>query len=628
MDKAKALYSVKNWANGFFDVSEEGKMTVRLTGKGGRRQDVPLMEMIEELRGRGKQCPLVLRFGELIGSRIRMLHEAFEEAIAVEDYEGSYHGVYPIKVNQQREVVEAMTAFGRPYQFGLEAGSKAELMAATSLIGRDAYLICNGYKDEEFVRMALQVQKMGFNVLLVVEMPREVDSIMKQAASLGVEPALGIRVRLGAQSAGYWQHSGGQESPFGLHITQLMALVDRLRGAGKLDWLRMLHFHQGSQIPNIHAIRQAAMEATRIYADLISEGAPMGIIDLGGGLAVDYEGTQSDSASSANYGMKEYCADVLHVIKRVADDKGVPHPDIITESGRAVVAHSSVFVFEVIDVNELASDQEMGTLPRTVPEIIRDFEYVWEVLDVGSLQECFNDTIFYRDQLRQMHLQGTLTLRERTLGEQWYARLIKRFGEILETMDSIPDDLEAIEKLSADFYYSNFSLFQSLPDVWGIHQLFPVVPLHRLEDRPTRKAVIADVTCDCDGRMNQFLARDEIRQALPVHELRGDESYYIGVFLVGAYQEALGGLHNLLGGTHVVGVELDENDRVRFSNEIDGDTAADVLAQTDYSAEELQRKFRKIAREAVAAGRISEEEEKAFVGGFEEQLGDYTYFRS
>ena len=602
-------------------------MTVRLQGSAPEKKSISIPKIIEDIRDRGKDLPILLRFVELLESRIRLLNESFRKAIIDEDYQGRYQGVFPIKVNQQQEAIQHVTQYGRPYNYGLEAGSKPELVAAVAhLNDPDAYLVCNGYKDAEFIDLALRAQKMGVKVILVVEMPSEVDTILERATLLGIEPMLGIRVRLTAKSCGHWCDSAGDKSVFGLHITQLMSVVDHLRENGKLDCLRMLHFHQGSQIPNIRAIREAAMEATRIYADLVKEGAPMGLIDLGGGLAVDYEGNQSSGESSANYSVEEYCAGMVNVIKNVADDAGVPHPDIISESGRAIVAYYSVLVFNIVDVNRFFPEEEPPPRPEEAPEILTNFYDAWESLSQENMQECCNDALFYRSQLHQLHAQGNVTLRERALGEHLYANVMKRCSELLETAEHVPEDMKEVEELGVDYYYGNFSLFQSLPDVYAIQQVLPVVPLHRLDEQPMRRAVLADITCDCDGRIDKFLSKHEIRSSLPVHELKPDEDYLIGVFLVGAYQETLGALHNLIGDTNIASVILNDEGQVRFSHEINGDSVGEVLTYVDYDLKDLRARFLRIAETAVENGRITAKERREFTQAYDEGLRGHTYF--
>lgn len=623
LEQARSTYGFERWAGDYFGLSEAGEITVALGHDRGVPRQVPITEIVQGVRDRGMDLPMLLSFGELLEARVRLLHESFATAIRDEGYKGTYHGVFPIKVNQQQRVIQQITTYGRQYHYGLEVGSKPELLAAIAhLQDPQAYLVCNGYKDAEFIDLALRVQKMGLQVLLVLEMPGELDAVLERAELLGIAPNLGIRVRLAAKGSGHWSDSAGDKSVFGLHVTQLMAVVDQLKRLGKLDYLRMLHFHQGSQIPNILSLREAAIEATRIYADLVAEGARMGLLDLGGGLAVNYEGCQFTSAHGPNYTIGEYCADMVNAIMRVANQAGIPHPDIITESGRAVAAHSAILVFNIVDVNRYFPKGSPPPMPEDAPAAIQDLYEVWSALEKRSLQECFNDAVFYRAQVLQQHVQGRISLRDRALGEQVFAHLMKRFAKV----ESIPEEMKEVEDLGVDFYYGNFSLFQSLPDTWAIEQLFPTAPIHRLLEEPTRRAVIADITCDCDGRLDQFLSPEGISDYLPVHEWNPGDDYLIGVFLVGAYQETLGDLHNLIGDTHVVSVELDDQGNLRYTHEVEGDSIGEALRYVEYDLADLRQRFRQAAEHAVEEGRITPKERQEFVQACEESLRGYTYF--
>ncbi len=622
-----ALYAMDSWANDYFAIDTNGQVTVQLKNAQDEFEEVSLITILEGLHDRGLHWPVLLRFGDLLHHRLQLLHSAFDKAIGDLNYQGSYRGVYPIKVNQQEQTLDYVTQFGRPHHFGLETGTKSELIAALAYLNdTDAYLICNGYKDEDFIDLALRGQKMGLQVILVIEMPSELDTILKRAEVLNVRPILGIRMRLATKSNGHWAHSAGHKSVFGLHASQVTEVVDRLRETDSLDCLRMLHFHQGSQIPNIRAIRQATMEATRIYADLIKEGAPMGLLDLGGGLAVDYDGSKTSGKSSSNYDIREYCEDLVDVIMRVCDENDVAHPDIITESGRAVVSYFSVLVFNVLGANTFLPGGEPEPMPSGAPDVIKDLYGVLDQLEDGKLQECFNDALFYRDQLTQLYIHGSITLRDRSLGEQVFSHLMKRMTLEIEKLEHIPVEMAELEELGVDFYYGNFSLFQSLPDSWAIGQIFPVVPLHRHTEAPTRHAVIADITCDCDGRLDRFIGQHMIRHSLPVHELRENEDYLLGVFSIGAYQETLGDLHNLIGDTNIVSVKLGANGRVIYEHEVSGDSVGDVLSFVEYDLAELRRRFRSFAEEAVTQKRISAKERREFTDAYEAGLRGYTYF--
>jgi len=626
-EKSSTLYGVPSWGHGFFGVSDEGHLTVRLEDDQDQKQvDVSLPDLIDGLADRGTDLPVLLRFRDLLHSRIRELNESFRTAMSELGYHGRYRGVYPIKVNQQRQVIEEITAFGQRYHYGLEAGSKPELIAALAhLHDTEAYLVCNGYKDEEFIDLALHAQKMGLQIMLVLEMPTELDLVLERSRALGIRPNLGIRIRLSTRGSGHWQESAGDKSVFGLNAAQIIDVVDRLKAAGHLECLKMLHYHQGSQIPNIAAIREAATEAVRMYCELVKEGAPMGVIDLGGGMAIDYDGSHTNFQSSCNYSVQEYCTDVVEVISQICDKAGVEHPDIITESGRAVVAYYSVLVFNILDVSSAQTTENAPPAVEHPSESLANLIDVNRVLCKKNLQECFNDAVYYRDQIRAQFFYGNSSLRERGLADAWFWHILTKISKLLQKLDIIPEDLRGLSDTLVDFYYGNFSLFQSLPDSWAIDQLFPVMPIHRLDERPLHRAVLADITCDCDGKIDRFIDREDVARVLPLHDLRPDQPYYVGVFLVGAYQETLGDLHNLLGDTNVVGVHLDGG-RPVYTHEVEGDTVADVLTYVEYDPKELVAHFRSFAEQAVANGLISPKERREVLDLYRAGLSGYTYF--
>ena len=625
--KSADLYGVKSWGHKFFGVSEEGHVTVNLADEGGN-EDVSLFKVVEGLRDRGTHLPVLLRFRDLLQSRITEINESFSEAIRVTKYQGGYRGVYPIKVNQQRQVIEEIAEFGKKYHYGLEAGSKPELIAALAhMHDTEAYIICNGYKDEEFIDLALHSQKMGLKIMLVLEMPSELELILERSRKIGVLPNLGIRIRLSTKGSGHWQESAGDKSVFGLNAAQVIEVVDSLKESGHLPCLKMLHYHQGSQIPNIAAIREGATEAVRIYCDLVKEGAPMGVLDIGGGMAVDYDGSHTNFASSCNYSIQEYCTDILEVISQQCDKAGVKHPNIISESGRAVVSYYSVLVFNILDVTSAQTSQKEPKNPEDAPQNLTNLFHVNKTLSRENLQECMNDAEYYRDQVRAQFVYSAATLRERGIAEAWYWHILTRISNLISDMDDIPEDLKELSNGLVDFYYGNFSLFQSLPDSWAIDQLFPIMPIHRLDERPKHRAVLADITCDCDGKIDRFIDREDVAKVLPLHDFKHDEPYYVATFLVGAYQETLGDLHNLLGDTNVVGVHL-ENGKPVYTHEVEGDTVADVLTYVEFDPKELVSKFRKFAENAVTTGRISPKERKEIMDLYRDGLGGYTYFES
>ncbi len=626
-EKSAELYGVESWGHKFFGVNKDGHVTVKLED-GEDSAKVSLHDVVEGLRDRGTHLPVLLRFRDLLHSRITEINEAFREAIRVTKYQGNYRGVYPIKVNQQRQVIEEIAEFGKKYHYGLEAGSKPELIAALAhMHDPEAYIICNGYKDEEFIDLALHSQKMGMKIMLVLEMPSELDLILQRSRKIGILPNLGIRIRLSTKGSGHWQESAGDKSVFGLNAAQVIEVVDSLKGSGHLACLKMLHYHQGSQIPNIAAIREGCTEAVRIYCDLVKEGAPMGVLDMGGGMAVDYDGSHTNFASSCNYSIQEYCTDIVEVVAQQCDRVGVKHPNLISESGRAVVSYYSVLVFNILDVTSAQTTDKEPVMPEKAPQNLTNLFHVNKTLSKKNLQESMNDAVYYRDQVRAMFLYGAATLRERGLAEAWYWHILTRISNMISDMDDVPEELTELSNGLADFYYGNFSLFQSLPDSWAIDQLFPILPIHRLDERPKHRAVLADITCDCDGKIDRFIDKEDVAKILPLHGLKPDEPYYIGIFLVGAYQETLGDLHNLLGDTNVVGVHLEKGKPV-YTHEVEGDTVADVLTYVEFDPKELVSKFRTFAEKAVNDGRISPKERKEIMDLYRDGLGGYTYFES
>jgi arginine decarboxylase len=624
-DDAADLYGVRNWGMGFFDVSEKGSLVVRPKGRGSD-VCISMTEIIDGLKARGIAMPVLLRFGDVLASRIAALNGSFGKAIAEAGYTSVYRGVYPIKVNQQQQVIEDIVNFGRPYHFGLEAGSKAELIAALAYISDpEALVVCNGYKDSEFIDLALYALKMGIQAILVIEMPSELPLILSRAARMGVQPRLGVRAKLATRGGGHWTDSGGDRSQFGLTAPQIIDLVDALRAEGQLGSLEMLHYHLGSQIPNIRSVRTGIVEAGRIYVDLVREGARMGMMNVGGGLAVDYDGSHSNFASSANYNVDEYAADIVESVMQLADAAGVPHPVIVSESGRATVAHHSVLLFDIFEVSRFETGAPPAEVGEGAHEMLVKLGEVRGLITAKNAQECFHDAVFYRDELRSLFNQGTVTLRERALGERLFWNIISRVAEETRNRKYVPDELEDLDAALADVYLGNFSVFQSLPDAWAIEQLFPIMPVSRLNEAPARRGILADMTCDCDGKIDRFIDLHDVKKTLPLHDLNGHE-YHLGVFLVGAYQETLGDLHNLLGDTHVVSVKLGPAGELEYAREIQGDTVADVLSYVEYDPGDMVDQMRRTAERAVREGRITPEERREIMAAYESGLRGYTYF--
>lgn len=625
VEDSAELYGIRNWGVGYFDISEKGEVVVRPKGKGSESA-LSLMDIVSGLNARGMTMPVLLRFGDILASRVALLNTSFEKAIKEAGYRAQYRAVYPIKVNQQQQVVEEVVACGRQYHHGLEAGSKAELIAALAFMDDpEACVVCNGYKDEEFVDLALQSLKMGIQTIIVLEMASELGLVLERAKKMNIRPRLGIRAKLSTRGGGHWTESGGDRSTFGLNSSQMIDVVDTLRQEGMLDCLQMVHYHVGSQIPNIRSIRAAVSEACRFYVDLVKEGAAMGILNVGGGLAVDYDGSKTNFASSSNYVIDEYAADIVETVMKICDEARVEHPTLISESGRATVAHHSVLLFNILDTSRFESHGLPEKLPEDSPEPLKQLMEVNASLSSKNVQECYNDAVYYRDEARSMHESARISLRQRALAETIFWHIATRIAEEIRGRKYVPDELSGLEMAIADVYYGNFSVFQSLPDVWAIEQLFPVMPIHRLCEAPTRQATISDITCDCDGKIDKFIDLHDVKETLPVHELNNGE-YYMGVFLVGAYQETLGDLHNLLGDTNVVSLRLGEHGEIEYTHEIDGDSVADVLSYVEYNPQDMLDRMRQTAEQAVRSGRITAEERRQIMDAYETGLRGYTYF--
>jgi arginine decarboxylase len=585
------------------------------------------MDIVAGMRARSLEMPAVLRIRNLLDHRIKVLNESFARAIADGGYDSCYRGVFPIKVNQQCHVIEEIADYGSRFHHGFEAGSKAELVIALSqLRDHDSLIVCNGYKDAEFIELGLYARRMGYPCFFVLESLHELQVIIERSRKLQIEPLIGVRMKSAVKVDGHWSQDSGDRSIFGLSTAALISVIDELRDAGMLHCLQMLHCHLGSQVPNIRNVRNGVLEACRFYAGLVEEGAAMGYLDLGGGLAVDYEGARTNSTHSMNYQLDEYCVNIIESIRETLDPLGVAHPVIVSESGRATVAYSSMLLFNVLDVRTCEPLAMPGALPEESPEPLKHLKDALEAVSAGNFQECYNDALFYRDEIRQMFYHGQSTLRERAMAEDICLAVLQRIAAILPGVNRVPPELENLPELLSDIYYGNFSLFQSLPDMWAIDQLFPIMPLHRLGERPTRQGMLADLTCDCDGKIDHFTTPEGPAPTLPLHPFRPGEDYYLAVFLVGAYQETLGDLHNLFGDTNVVNVALNPDGSFDFVREFQGDSIADVLSYVEYEPKHLQEQFRRVAENAVREGRISVAERQAILQAFRESLHGYTYF--
>lgn len=624
--KSLELYGVRDWGVGYFDISASGELIVRPT-LDDQTSQVALLDIIKSMKARGIEMPSILRIENLLDERIKALNEAFKRAITDYNYQNQYRGVFPIKVNQQCHVIEEISDFGTSYHHGFEAGSKAELIIALSKIKDDQSLIvCNGYKDSEFIELGLYANEMGLKCFFVLETLSELPIILECSQKLGIEPLLGVRIRPSVVVDGHWNEDSGDRSIFGLSTTSLIKVVDQLKRSNMLHCLQLLHCHLGSQLPNIRNIRSGVLEACRFYSGLIEEGAPMGFIDLGGGLAVDYEGTRTNTHHSMNYQLDEYCANIVETICECLDPLTIPHPVIISESGRSTVAYSSILLFNTLDVRDHRPVPLPDRLPEKSHELVQNLWQVHQVVSPDNFQECYNDALFYRDEVRELFKWGQVSLSDRALADNITLAILEKVAAELKYANKYYPELDKLPEILADTYYGNFSLFQSLPDVWAIDQVFPIMPIHRLHEEPDRDALIADITCDCDGKIDLFSSAKGIKSTTKLHSIREGEEYYLGVFLVGAYQETLGDLHNLFGDTNVVSVHINADGSYDFVREFHGDSIADVLSYVEYDTKIMTEEFRQRAEKAVKQGKITAAKRKQMMEAFKDSLDGYTYF--
>jgi arginine decarboxylase len=619
---ASDLYEVGRWGAGYFSVNAAGNLAVHPTKDPARSID--LKQLIDDLQLRGIDLPILVRFAEILQHRLGEIHGAFQQAMKEHHFNGNYCCVYPIKVNQQRQVVEEVLHYGRPYNFGLEAGSKPELLAVVALASNDTPIICNGFKDPEFIEMAMMAHKIGRKIIPVVEKYTELGLVLDFAQRIGVRPTIGMRVKLATKSSGRWQSSGGYRSKFGLTVTEILRALEELKAQGMQDCFKMLHFHLGSQIPNIRHIKQALNEAVRVYVELAGRGAGLEYLDVGGGLGVDYDGSQTNFESSANYSLQEYANDVVYHIQSVCDDAGVPHPTIVSESGRAVVAYHSALVFNVLGVSGLGEGEVPSELPPDVEQPISDLLSTYQNLMPRNLLESYHDAQQALDMAMSLFNGGYLPLDQRSLAENLYWAICRKMQRLVRQLDYVPEDLQGLDALLSDTYFCNFSLFQSMPDSWAIRQLFPIMPVHRLNEQPTRHAVLGDITCDSDGKIDLFIDRRDVKRTLPLHPFNG-APYYLGAFMLGAYQEILGDMHNLFGDTNAVHVTLDEAGNVVLEAVIKGDTVREVLDYVEFEPDVLVRKLRTDVESAVRENRIDYQQAGRLLRFYEDGLHGYTY---
>jgi arginine decarboxylase len=617
------LYNIQAWGGEYFSVSEKGHVVINPGGPG--KMAVSLHDLVEDLQRRGYQLPMLLRFSDVLRHRVTAICGAFQTAIRESGFNGRYRPVFPIKVNQQRDVVEELVHFGRPHDMGLEAGSKPELLVALAHMDNPGgVIVCNGYKDTKYIETALLAQKLGRYVLIVIDRFEELETIIRVGRRLNVRPHIGVRARLASKGAGKWVESGGEKSKFGLAAIELVKVAQRLREVAMLDCLEMLHFHIGSQITAIRAIKDALRESCRVYAELHALGAGLKFIDVGGGLGVDYDGSKSNFHSSTNYSLQEYANDVISAVQMACDEKKIPHPDIVSESGRALTAHHAVLVFNVLGhdmVSIKPPEPEVADHPSTT---IRSLYEVWKGLSRKNFQEGYHDALQLKEEAISLFNLGYLDLEGRAVVENLFWAICDRLQKIVSELDYVPDELEGLERALADTYYCNFSVFQSVPDHWAVKQLFPVMPIHRLHERPARKGILVDLTCDSDGKMDEFIDLRDVKHTLELHEYQ-DKPYYLAAFLVGAYQEILGDLHNLFGDTTAIHVSIDESHGYSIDRVVEGDTVNEVLDYVEYRKDDLMRRVRACAEDAMRRGALRLEESALLLKHYEESLAGYTY---
>lgn len=618
------LYQIDAWGAGYFRISAEG--TVEVTPQGPDGPSLDLFDLVGQLSGRGLDMPLLLRFPDILRSRVDALTGAFAKSIQNENYQGRYHCIYPIKVNQQHRVVGALVEHGQRVNLGLEAGSKPELLVALALAENpEALLILNGYKDNEYMETALLANKLGRNAIIVIDRFRELDMILRAADGLGVRPRIGVRAKLDARAEGKWTESSGQGSKFGLDPEEIVRVVEKLKARGMLDSLELLHFHIGSQITAIRSLKDALIEAARTFVELTRMGTQLKYIDVGGGLGVDYDGSKSSNDSSANYGLQEYANDVVFHIREICDEQGVKHPDILSESGRALVAHHSVLVLNVPDMDEgLSAEVPQEPLPREANRAIKALYDTWKTINPDNLQESWHDANYARDEAGTLFRHGILGLEGRARVDHLYGACCAKILQIVRGLETVPDELRGLERRFCDTFYGNFSVFQSAPDHWAVDQLFPIVPIHRLNERPTRRGIIADLTCDSDGKIDRFIGNPYEKSVLELHAMN-DESYYIGIFLIGAYQEILGDLHNLFGDTNAVHVSVDVEGKAILDDVVEQDTVADVLGYVGFDRRDLRARVRRAVEKALQRGNITLKESALFLRHYEDGLSGGTY---
>ncbi|GCB33116.1 biosynthetic arginine decarboxylase [Bacteroides faecalis] len=623
IEDSEELYNITGWGTSYFSINDNGHVVVTPRKDGVA---VDLKELVDELQLRDVTTPMLVRFPDILDNRIEKMSSCFKQAAEEYGYKAENFIIYPIKVNQMRPVVEEIISHGKKFNLGLEAGSKPELHAVIAVnTDSDSLIVCNGYKDESYIELALLAQKMGKRIFLVVEKMNELKLIAKMAKQLNVQPNIGIRIKLASSGSGKWEESGGDASKFGLTSSELLEALDYMESKGLKDCLKLIHFHIGSQITKIRRIKTALREASQFYVQLHAMGFKVEFVDIGGGLGVDYDGTRSsDNGGSVNYSIQEYVNDSISTLVDVSDKNGIPHPNIITESGRALTAHHSVLIFEVLETATLPEWDDEEVIAEDAHELVQELYSIWDTLNQNKMLEAWHDAQQIREEALDLFSHGIVDLKTRAQIERLYWSITREINQIAEGLKHAPDEFRGLSKLLADKYFCNFSLFQSLPDSWAIDQIFPIMPIQRLDEKPDRSATLQDITCDSDGKIANFISTRNVAHYMPVHSLKKSEPYYVAVFLVGAYQEILGDMHNLFGDTNAVHVSVNEKG-YNIEQIIDGETVAEVLDYVQYNPKKLVRTLETWVTKSVKEGRISLEEGKEFLSNYRSGLYGYTY---
>ncbi|MBL4665203.1 MAG: biosynthetic arginine decarboxylase [Nitrospinaceae bacterium] len=625
IDEAREHYNINGWGAGYFDINTKGNIVVRPNRE--NQHDIDLKVLVDDIQSKGYSLPVLIRFSDILKASIANLANSFQRAIEEYGYNGQYHGVYPIKVNQQRQVVEEIVKFGQPYNIGLEAGSKPELHAILAILDNpEALLVCNGYKDESFIRLALMSQKLGKKVFIVVEKLNELSLIEKVSKELGVQPNIGLRIKLVSAGQGRWSSSAGEHSKFGLNSIELMEALKIAKDKNILDCIKLIHFHLGSQITNIRRIKNSLQEVGRFYSELMRFGCNIQYIDVGGGLGVDYDGSRSTFASSTNYSVQEYANDVVYHLLEICNKENLPHPNIISESGRAMTAHHSILVVNVLDVTSFPEWSETIEIGEDAPEVVKEIFHVLDSTSNKNLNESWHDAVHLKDEAQNQFLMGMISLESRAMSEKIFWGICRKIEKLSSRLKFTPDEIRSLKTRLADKYFCNFSVFQSVPDSWAIDQVFPVVPLYRLNEEPTRDATLADITCDSDGQIDTFIGTNRgTESTLRVHALEPGATYSLCIFLTGAYQEILGDLHNLFGDTNTVHVSLNDDGTIKYEQIIEGEDVTDVLDYVQFSADELAGRIDGFLIGCVQRGVVTQKEADDFLSLYKEGLSGYTY---